>query len=269
MRMRRVTLSRMNWVSLLAIGLLLVWGCAPTSPISPLRRINSPKAESESIVPTRPAPVSVRTPATVPTPPPPSTVATPTLVTPGPQPGPSSQPPVAHPPAEHATPPAVVAPSVPTPAPERPASPPPVRTAPKVNLAAERQKLLERDRAFSALSEQKGAAEAFYEFMTPDATLLQSGELPIKGSETIKVRMAAGQQGTLTWQPEEAEVSAHGDMAYTWGNYNFHGKTADSRSSSGKYVTVWKKQDGEWKVAVSSSNANPIPPARRTESGNQ
>jgi len=142
--------------------------------------------------------------------------------------------------------------------------------AKKIDVEAERQALLQRDVAFSETSEKKGAAQAFYEFMTADATLLQTGDPPIKGIETIKVRMAAGEQGTLTWKPEEASVAASGDMGYTWGNFEFKSQNPDRKPTYGKYVSVWKKQeDGSWKAVLCSVNSSPDRGARRSESDPQ
>jgi ketosteroid isomerase-like protein len=137
---------------------------------------------------------------------------------------------------------------------------------PKPDLQAERAALIARDIAFSDASEKKGSAEAFYEFLAPDATLLQNGEPSIRGLEAIRVRMAAGTQGILTWKPVEAEISKAADMGCTWGTYEFRGKSAERKVSYGKYLSVWKKQeDGSWKVLVSSANAGPDPAPRRTE----
>jgi len=142
-------------------------------------------------------------------------------------------------------------------------------SVPKVDLAAERSSLLQRDSAFSETSERKGPAEAFYEFMSPDATLLREGEPPIKGKEAIRVRMAAGQQGTMTWKPEEAAVAAQADMGYTWGTYVFHSQGPERRTNRGQYVTVWEKQAGQWKLVLWSSSSNPAPAPRRSELGTQ
>src|SRR5438309_5238815 len=49
-----------------------------------------------------------------------------------------------------------------------------------------RSTLLQRDLSFSEISQQKGAAEAFYELMSAEATLLREGEPPIKGKEDRK-----------------------------------------------------------------------------------
>src|SRR5690242_9846934 len=43
---------------------------------------------------------------------------------------------------------------------------------PELNLEAERNALMETDLAFSRMSEEKGAAQAFYEFVVPEAITL-------------------------------------------------------------------------------------------------
>jgi len=56
-----------------------------------------------------------------------------------------------------------------------------------------------------------------------------------------------------------ADISASGDLGYTWGKYEFCAKGADGaeKVEHGKYMTVWKKQaDGSRKVAVDMGNAS-------------
>jgi ketosteroid isomerase-like protein len=134
------------------------------------------------------------------------------------------------------------------------------------DVSAESTKLLEADLAFSRLCEEKGAATAFYEFLTPDAVNLPPGEFPIKGREAIRVHLSAGPQGVLTWKPAGAETSRSGDLGYTWGAYEFSVTGPDGRpqTSYGKYVTIWKKQaDGSWKVVLDTGNSSPPPTQRR------
>src|SRR5215510_5663870 len=51
--------------------------------------------------------------------------------------------------------------------------------APEENSVDRRRALLDTDMDFARVSEEKGTAEAFLEFLAPDATLLPDGELPI------------------------------------------------------------------------------------------
>jgi ketosteroid isomerase-like protein len=150
--------------------------------------------------------------------------------------------------------------AVPTPEPVTPA--PPL----EVNLEAERNALLEADLSFSRMSEEKGAAQAFYEFVVPEAINLSAGDPPIRGRDAIKIHLAAGPQGFFTWQPAAADVARSGDMGYTWGTAVFQGKGADEkpRINYSKYVTVWRKQiNGRWKVVLFSTSPSPPPTERR------
>jgi ketosteroid isomerase-like protein len=150
---------------------------------------------------------------------------------------------------------------IPTPEPVTPA-PPPL----EVNLEAERSAILEADLSFSRMSEEKGAAQAFYEFVVPEAINLQAGEPPIRGRDAIKIHLAAGPQGFFTWQPAAADVAQSGDMGYTWGTAVFQGKGVDEkpRINYSKYVTVWRKQNnGRWKVVLFSTSPSPAPTERR------
>jgi ketosteroid isomerase-like protein len=136
----------------------------------------------------------------------------------------------------------------------------------ELDLEAERNSLLEVDLSFSRRSEEKGAAQAFYDFLASDAVSLSAGEPPIRGREAIKVHLAAGPQGFFTWQPMAADVSGSGDVGYTWGTANFQTKGPDDkpRIAYSKYVTVWKKQNsGRWKAVLFSTSPSPPPTDRR------
>ena len=108
--------------------------------------------------------------------------------------------------------------------------------------------------------------QAFYEFLTSEATALPAGELPIKGREAIRIRLAAGTNGVWKWKPVEADVAHSGDLGYTWGNYEFQitGPDGLAQTNYGKYISVWRKQpDGTWKVVLDGSNPSPAPSERR------
>jgi ketosteroid isomerase-like protein/lysophospholipase L1-like esterase len=130
--------------------------------------------------------------------------------------------------------------------------------------AAEREALLRVDREFSALSVARGAAEAFFTYMTDDAVQLPMGDRPVIGRTEIRRRLAEGGTFTLTWEPHAADVSRSGDLGYTWGTYELHGAGPDGqpRASYGKYVTIWKKQpDGAWRAVLDTGNPGPPPDA--------
>jgi len=144
--------------------------------------------------------------------------------------------------------------------------PAPSRSTGQPDLESQRSALLETDLNFSSMSEEKGAALAFYEFLMPDGVTLFAGEPPIRGRDAIKVHLAAGPQGFLTWQPTSTDVAQSGDLGFTWGTALFQTKGADEkpRINYSKYVSIWKKQrDGSWKVALFSTTPSPPPTERR------
>jgi len=151
-------------------------------------------------------------------------------------------------------------------APPQTNSPPQPKVLPQIDREAERRILLDTDIDFSRVSVEKGAAEAFFEFLAPDAISLPVGEFPIRGRDAIKIHLAAGPQGTLAWTPVEAEVARSGDLGYTWGNYEFRSEGTDGKRqiTYGKYISIWKKQtDGAWKVVLDGGNPSPPPTQRR------
>jgi len=121
--------------------------------------------------------------------------------------------------------------------------------------------LLEADRAFARYSREHDAAEAFREYLLPEAIELPDGGVPIRGRETIFTRMQRTSGSyTMTWEPEDAAVAASGELGYTWGFYRVTFETASGQQnqSDGKYLNVWKKDgDGNWRVLIDMGNENP------------
>ena len=115
--------------------------------------------------------------------------------------------------------------------------------------------LLDADRAFSAMSEEKGMKNAFLEFIDSNGVLLRPDQLPIKGADAIDYLIQQNDQDyNFTWQPKDGFISASGDLGYTYGVYTLKPKTKDT-VIQGTYVSIWKKQaDGKWKFVLDSGN---------------
>ncbi len=128
-----------------------------------------------------------------------------------------------------------------------------------IDPKAEAEILLETDKAFSAISVETNAPDAFFEYMTEDALQLPAGAFPISGSSAVRDSMQTNFEYELSWVPQYAEVARCGDMGYTWGTYEFK-IDGNENISHGKYLNIWKKQkDGSWKVVVDLGNSNPEP----------
>jgi len=100
------------------------------------------------------------------------------------------------------------------------------------------------DRAFSALSVEKGIPYAFWFYSSKTARLYGA-----HGGPRIGKAQAAPKPDTsgpkLTWAPTAGAVSGDGKMGWTDGTWTLAGKDG---TDTGHYVTVWVKEDGMWKV---------------------
>jgi ketosteroid isomerase-like protein len=117
--------------------------------------------------------------------------------------------------------------------------------------------LLDSDRAFAKMSEEKGAEAAFAYYLTPDALQLAQGQLPIIGAKNISQVMKPGDpEEVLVWEPQGGKASQSEDLGYTWGMYTV--KIGQKKLFEGKYLNIWVKQPGgSWKVEVDMGNTNP------------
>jgi uncharacterized protein (TIGR02246 family) len=134
----------------------------------------------------------------------------------------------------------------------------------------DRATALSREKEIRALESVMMAAAAdkggagYISFYAEDAVELPNGAQMILGKESIGKTMTFldDKNNRLTWSPVHVAVSASGDLAYSFGNYEFRsvGKDGKPTVEHGKYTTIWKKQkDGKWKVVLDMGNANPEP----------
>ncbi len=113
--------------------------------------------------------------------------------------------------------------------------------------------ILAADKAFCALSQKSGAKAAFLANIAMDGKLLSSEAI---GPEAVRGAFAQlPETASLTWEPSFVDVSASGDLGYTWGRYTMaiplpkYGPKPYLRQ--GTYVTVWRRDpSGAWKVAL-------------------
>jgi len=132
-----------------------------------------------------------------------------------------------------------------------------------------RKALREADAAFAKLAQKQGAAQAFYQFLAPGATVLLPDAQPLEGREVVRVHLRAAAETVLNWQPSWTEISESGDLGYTWGTFEWSSKSADGKPQhiDGKYLSVWKKQpEGSWRIVLHASNSSP-PNARNLPRG--
>ncbi len=115
-----------------------------------------------------------------------------------------------------------------------------------VDREAEIDAILQADRAWSETLPDAGDFAAFF---TSDGIAQGGGAPEARGHAAIR----ANAPGAVEWIASEGDVSACGDLGYSIGAYTQ--TTSDSAGNTaeitGKYVTIWKKQeDASCQVAV-------------------
>jgi uncharacterized protein (TIGR02246 family) len=89
-----------------------------------------------------------------------------------------------------------------------------------------------------------------------DGRILAAGAPVIAGRAAIEEfwkGLLAVTNDTVVFGPTTIDVDPAGTMAFEVGTYSFMtGEAGSETENSGKYVVVWKKIAGEWKVCVDS-----------------
>jgi ketosteroid isomerase-like protein len=128
----------------------------------------------------------------------------------------------------------------------------------------QREELLAVDREFAQASVQFGAPQAFYMYMADEAVWLPNESDRRIGPESIRDALAEIRGLTLDWAPLDGDVSVSGDLGYTWGTWEAtvaDVETGGASVSTGRYVTVWRRDpDGSWRAVLDMGNRE-APPA--------
>jgi ketosteroid isomerase-like protein len=134
----------------------------------------------------------------------------------------------------------------------------PAAAAPE-KTSAENLKQMEAE--FMKATAEHGSA-GYMSYYAEDAVELPNGAPIIQGKVNIARNMGFldDKNNHLTWTPVGADISASGDLGYTYGRFEFRsvGKDGKPVSERGKYASIWKKQsDKSWKVVLDMGNAGP------------
>ena len=131
-----------------------------------------------------------------------------------------------------------------------------VGCASAVDQQQEAALLLDRDRAWVRTVR---SVDTYMTYLAPNATIYPPGAPMVTGADAIRAmaaeRLAAGV--AISWTPTSASVSASGDLGYTVGTYTM---SPGASAEKGKYLTIWRKHDGSWKVVEDIFNTDSTGP---------
>ncbi len=133
---------------------------------------------------------------------------------------------------------------------------PVVTPRPTLDVAAEAELIMDLQRSW-ATDFAEGDIEGIMSYHATNAIQMPPEAPPVVGAEAIRAAwqgMLDTEGLELTWGPTEAIVAPSGDMAYDYGTATM--TTPDGVVSPMKYVVVWVREGGEWKVAVDMFNSS-------------
>jgi uncharacterized protein (TIGR02246 family) len=133
------------------------------------------------------------------------------------------------------------------------------KTVSKADREDEEQRIRELDRRWVAAVAKKDAA-AISEFYAPEGRIMPSNAPTAKG----RVAIAEFWKGLVSlpgvefsFEPREVKVAEAGDMVYDMGTYFLSYDGPQGRvQDRGKYLVVWERVSGEWKVLVDIDNSD-------------
>ncbi len=138
------------------------------------------------------------------------------------------------------------------------------------NFSADEAEIRRLDKVWSdAASKGAGNLDNIVPIYGPNATLVWPGQPPVHGPRAIRKAWKKAFEDFpdfhLTFSPVRIDISEDGDMASDFGKVGMawtetkrvKGRTAKQRvKATAKYVVVWTKVDGAWKVLYDSYNMN-------------
>lgn len=124
----------------------------------------------------------------------------------------------------------------------------------KAKVAAVREKLMTLEHDFSSAVIKKGAVSAFAAYLAEDVRMLRADLAPVTDKQRA-LEIISSRMGLLSWQSTWADVSAGGDLGYTYGTFEF--KSRGVVVEHGSYVRVWKKRAGTWQVVMDVASPDP------------
>jgi ketosteroid isomerase-like protein len=132
-----------------------------------------------------------------------------------------------------------------------------------MDLERERQRLLQRDSEWAALSSRGQEIDRILSYWTDDARVYPPGMPTLSGEAALRsyVEAALAIPGFhITWTSSEPTLSPDGQLAYMLSTniVTMPGAEGQLVTIRGRAVTVWRREpDGEWRCAVDIWNDEP------------
>lgn len=123
------------------------------------------------------------------------------------------------------------------------------------------------ERSFASVSTEHGVRAAFLEYFARDGVDFRPG--PGLMRERMLARPAPADPLTfiLDWSPQAGAVARSADLGFTTGPYSLRNqRDASVATRYGYYFSIWKRENGVWRVAVDAGVSTPGAPEPESRS---
>jgi ketosteroid isomerase-like protein len=116
--------------------------------------------------------------------------------------------------------------------------------------------LVSAEKDFAKAVAKNGDKDAFLEYSLGSALVFRPNPVNAKTFYTNK----ANSENEISWTPNLAKVSRSGDLGFSTGPYEIG--TTDKKY--GQYLSIWKSENGKWKLAIDLGTESNKPLAKVT-----
>lgn len=127
--------------------------------------------------------------------------------------------------------------------------------------------LFAAERSFARASTERGIRASFLEYFAQDGVDFRPDPGPMR--ERMQARPASADPLALLldWSPQAGAVARSGDLGFTTGPYSLRNqRDASAPSHYGYFFSVWRRENGTWRVAVDAGVSTPAAPEPESRS---
>ena len=121
--------------------------------------------------------------------------------------------------------------------------------------------LFAAERAFAHAATERGIRATFLEYFAADGVDFRPGPGPMRERMLARPAPADPLALVLDWSPQAGAVARAGDLGFTAGPSALSNQR-DARITPryGYFLSVWKRENGRWRVAVDGGVSTPVAP---------
>jgi len=116
--------------------------------------------------------------------------------------------------------------------------------------------LINAEKDFAKSIAKKGDKEAYIDYSSANTLVFRPNPVNAKTFYAGQTRS----NNEMTWTPNFAKVSRSGDLGFTTGPYEVVG----TEKKYGQYLSIWKAENGTWKLAIDLGTESNKPLAKTT-----